>query len=153
MVGESPVIFRAAWSKDQYSFFYQPRKMPRIIWNLVSPGMTGIHPSIHPGLASSIALNSRASATHLGLTLACSPMCGLGFRGPAVHLDAEAVLSFRCPEGLMRCVRSDQRDNRIPRAWSCSPRVPQVEEDGEEACLWTVRHVFLHYCWCCPPPC
>lgn len=43
------------------------------------------------------------------------------------------------------------KENRISRAWSCSPRVPQVEEEEEEAYLWTVKHVFLHYCWCYPP--
>lgn len=32
-----------------------------------------------------------------------------------------------------------------PRAWSHSPRVPQVGEEGAEACLWTVRNIFPHY--------
>lgn len=39
-----------------------------------------------------------------------------------------------------------------PKAWSRSPRVPQVGEEGAEACLWTVRNIFPHYPWCCLPP-
>lgn len=32
------------------------------------------------------------------------------------------------------------------------PESHMWDRRGAEACLWTVRPIFLHYCWCCPLP-
>lgn len=104
VVGESRVIFRAAWSRDQYSFLSANEDAQDHLESGVS--RHDWHP---PSNASSTALNSRASVAHLGLTLACSPTCDLGLCSVGLRfiLMQVPVLSFRCPKGLMRRVCYD----------------------------------------------